>query len=159
MNRNFERMIALADLVFATKNDPNQLDVNEEVIEQLQLLHPASVCEEANDDGPIAWVLLIPTTQKLALAFINEELSETELLSQTPSDQPFEVIYLCSALVLEEFRKQGIVKRLTLDAVNAIRANHPIKSLVVWPFTDEGWHSAERIAQACELPLIVRKHH
>lgn len=157
MNRNFERMIELADLVFATKNDPNQLDVNEEIIEQLQLLHPASVCEEANDDGPIAWVLLIPTTKELALAFANEQLSETELLTKTPSDALFEVIYLCSALVLEEFRQQGIVKRLTLNAINEIKKHHQIEALLVWPFTDEGRHSAERIAQASELPILVRQ--
>jgi hypothetical protein len=34
---NFERMLQLADEVFATKNDPNQLDVNEEVMEHLIL--------------------------------------------------------------------------------------------------------------------------
>ena len=36
MNKsNFQRMIELAENIFATKNDPNQLDVNEEVIEHL----------------------------------------------------------------------------------------------------------------------------
>ena len=32
---NYERMIKLADEVFASKDDPDQLDVNEDVIEEL----------------------------------------------------------------------------------------------------------------------------
>lgn len=32
---NFERMIALVNEVFATKNDPDQLDVNLQVMERL----------------------------------------------------------------------------------------------------------------------------
>jgi hypothetical protein len=35
MKSNFERMMKLAEDVFAVKNDPEQLDVNEDVIEQL----------------------------------------------------------------------------------------------------------------------------
>lgn len=50
---NFERMIQLAEDTFATKNDPDQLDVNQDVIERLQKIHPSTV-SEYNDNGPVA---------------------------------------------------------------------------------------------------------
>ena len=153
---NFERMIQLADDVFATKSDPNQLDVNQEVIEQLQLLHPNTVSEEVNEDGPIAWVLVIPTTLNLMDQFILGSISENELLSLTPADATFNVIYLCSALVLDEFRRTGITQKLTLAAIAGIKQNHPITHLLVWPFTPEGDLTAAHIAKVTGLNLMKR---
>ena len=40
---NFERMILLAEEVFATKEDTDQLDVNNEIIKHLMKIHPATV--------------------------------------------------------------------------------------------------------------------
>ncbi len=42
---NFERMLQLADDVFAVKNDPDQLDVNPDVLDQLRRIHPATVSD------------------------------------------------------------------------------------------------------------------
>lgn len=153
---NFERMLQLADEVFATKNDSNQLDVNQEVIEQLQLLHPNTVSEEVNTDGPIAWVLVIPTTMELMEQFMAGKISENELLSLTPADALFEVIYLCSALVLSEFRRQGITQKLTIAAIAGIKQNHPITHLLVWPFSPEGDLTAQHLAQLTGLTLAKR---
>jgi hypothetical protein len=59
---NLERMIKLADDVFDIKSDPDQLDVNQDVITRLQRIHPATVSEFNDGNGPAAWVLVIPTT-------------------------------------------------------------------------------------------------
>ncbi len=80
---NFERMIRLAEEVFATKNDPNQLDVNQAVIERLRRIHPSTVTEYNGEDGPVAWVLIIPTTYELMRRFLEKEISEKELFEQT----------------------------------------------------------------------------
>lgn len=56
---NFERMIQLAEEVFAVKNDPDQLDVNQDVLERLQKIHPSTVSEQDDGNGPVAWVLMI----------------------------------------------------------------------------------------------------
>ena len=68
--KNLERMIQLADEVFATKSDPNQLDINEEVLDHLRKIHPATVSEHDDGNGPVAWILLIPTTLELMNQFI-----------------------------------------------------------------------------------------
>jgi ribosomal protein S18 acetylase RimI-like enzyme len=155
-SKNFQRMLQLAETVFAAKEDPNQLDVDEQVIVRLQRLHPNTVSEHVDGDGPVAWVLLIPTTTALMQRFLKHEISETELLERTTNDAQFESVYLCSALVLEEFRRKGIVKQLTLSAIESIRQLHPINSLFVWTFSNEGDLSAQKIADLLQLPLYKR---
>ena len=43
MKSNFERMMQIIDEVFSTREDPDQLQVNENVIARLQELHPATL--------------------------------------------------------------------------------------------------------------------
>jgi ribosomal protein S18 acetylase RimI-like enzyme len=155
---NFERMIRLADEVFAVKNDPSQLDVNESVLERLTKLHPATVSEQSDDNGPVAWVLLIPTTLELMNRFLENEISEKELFNLTQPGTKYESLYLCSAMVLEEYRRQGIAKQLILKAIEAIRKDHPIKALFAWPFTREGDQGADAISSLTSLPLYKRKN-
>lgn len=84
MPSNLERMIRLAEEFFATKNDPAQISVTEEVMKRLREIHPASLSEHDDGNGPVAWVLLIPTTSELMNRFIAKQITENELLEQTP---------------------------------------------------------------------------
>jgi GNAT superfamily N-acetyltransferase len=153
---NFERMMQLADTVFAVKNDPSQIDVDDKVLEQLKTIHPATVSEYDDGNGPVAWVLQIPTKLNLMNQFLENKISEKELFEQTPLDTRYEALYLCSALVLEEYRRKGIAKRLTLQAIEIIRRVHPLKALFVWTFSKEGDLGAEALAGATSLPLYKR---
>jgi GNAT superfamily N-acetyltransferase len=154
---NFERLIQLADEVFAVKSDPSQLDVNAEVLERLHQIHPATVSAHDDGNGPVAWVLLIPTTLDLMNRFLENKISEKELFYLTPLDATFEVIYLCSALVLEEYRRKGITKKLALTAIEEISKKHPLKASLVWAFSPEGDLAAEKIAKISGLPLFKRE--
>jgi len=153
---NFERMIQLADEVFAVKTDPDQLDVNEEVLNRLRKIHPATVSEYDDGNGPVAWVLLIPTTKDLMKRFLEKDISEKQLYDMTPVGASYDAIYLCSAMVLEEYRRKGIAKQLSLKAIEDIRKDHPIKALFVWTFSKEGDLGAESIARSTSLPLYKR---
>ncbi len=146
-------MIQLAEDVFAAKNDPDQLDVDQDVIEHLKKIHPYSVSECDEGNGPVAWILLIPTTLGLMNQFLEGKISEKELFELTPLDTPYEAVYLCSAMVLEEYRRKGIAKRLTLKAIDEIKKDHPIKALFTWPFTKEGGLGADALAKFTGLPL------
>lgn len=153
---NFERLIQLADEVFAVKSDPSQLDVNQEVLERLKNIHPNTISEYNEGNGPVAWVLLIPTTNDLMNRFLKSEISEKELFELTPPNTTYEAVYLCSALVLEEFRRRGITKQLCIGAIENIRKKHPIKAVFVWAFSPEGDLAAETIARLASLPLYKR---
>lgn len=156
MVSNFERMIALADEVFAAREDPDQLDVDDVVLERLRQLHPASVSEWDDGNGPVAWILLIPTTSDLMEEFLTGRIGERELFAQTPIGGSFDALYLCSALVLEEYRRKGIARRLAWDAFERIKLEHPVRSLFVWTFTEEGRVAAEAFALQAGLPLRFR---
>ena len=154
---NFERMIQLADEVFASKNDISQLDVNEEVLEHLRKIHPATVSEYEDGHGPVAWLLLIPTTLDLMNQFLEGKISERQLYELTPFNTMYEALYLCSAMVLPEFRRKGITRQLTLSAIEAIRNDHPIQALFVWTFSQEGLLGSEALSRLLDLPLYKRK--
>ena len=153
---NFERMIKLAGDVFDVKNDPDQLDVNEEVIARLRRIHPFTISEHKDENGPLVWILMIPTTQGVMYRFLNKEITEKQLLELTPLDVPYDAIYLCSAMVLPEFRGHGLAKNLALEAIENIRNTNPIRDLFVWPFTEEGDALADTLAAATSLPLLKR---
>jgi GNAT superfamily N-acetyltransferase len=153
---NFERMIELVEEVFATKDDPDQLDVNEEVIAGLQKLHPATLSEYDDGNGPVAWILLIPTTMELMHQFVEKKISEKKLYELTEPGIKYDALYLCSGLVLEEYRRKGIAKDLTIKAIEKIKEEHPLKALFVWSFSKEGDLAAEAIARLTSLPLYKR---
>lgn len=153
---NFERLIQLADEVFAVKTDPNQLDVDQDVIAKLRKMHPATLSEYDDGNGPVAWILVIPTTTDLMNRFLEHDISEKELFELTPTDVVCDSLYLCSALVLEEYRRQGIAMKLTVEAIESIRKIHPLKALFIWAFSKEGDLSSEKIARITSLPLYKR---
>lgn len=156
-NENLQRMIALAGEFFETKNDPAQISVNAKSIARLRRIHPATMSERRTKKGPIAWVLIIPTTHESMRQFISKLINEQELLYQTPLRAKYDALYLCSALVLPEHRGKGYAKQLTVKAIKLIKKQHPIKYLFYWAFSAAGKKLAESVAKECGLPLSRRK--
>jgi hypothetical protein len=154
---NLERMIQLAEKVFAVKSDPEQLDINPEVRERLIKIHPDTISQESNENGPIAWILVIPTTKELMNDFLEKKISEKEMFEKTPLNTMYDALYLCSALVLEEYRRKGITKKLLLKVTQNICKDHPIKYLFTWPFSLAGDMVSEEIARITSLPLYKRQ--
>jgi hypothetical protein len=153
---NFERMIELSDEVFSSRTDPDQLNVNEKVMEHLQLIHPDTISEYDEGNGPVCWILCIPTTLQLMHQFISKEISERELYELTPLTTKYEAIYMCSALLLEEFRGKGIAQNIAIKALESIQKDHSIKALFFWAFSKEGEKLASKISSVMDLPLYKR---
>ena len=153
---NFERMIQLSDAIFSSRNDPNQLNVDENVMERLQLIHPNSISEYDDGNGPVCWILCIPTTLDLMQQFINQKISEKELYELTPLNAKYEASYLCSALLLEEFRGKGVAQRLCIEALEGIKIDPSIKALFFWAFSKEGEKLAGKISNLIDLTLHKR---
>jgi len=157
-SRNFDRMIQLVDEFFQMKNDPDQLSITSEVMERLKKMHPSTMTERANDDGPIAWILIFPTTGDLMKEFLESRISEGTLFEKTPLGIRYDSIYLCSALLLPEFRKSGLAGNMTVEAVEGIRKDHPITSLFYWAFSSEGDRLAEAVSRRTSLPVYKREN-
>jgi len=154
---NFNRMLQLIDEVFATRNDPDQLQVTQQQLKKLQKIHPATLTEKAGKDGPVIWILIIPTTKKIMEQFIKHEISEKTLLEKTKPGDIYDCIYLCSATTLPEARGKGETKKLCLEAIKKICKDHPITTLFVWPFTKEGGKLAQTVAKESKLWLLKRE--
>jgi GNAT superfamily N-acetyltransferase len=149
-------MIRLAEDFFNTRDDPDQISVTEETMARLRRIHPATLTEEANERGPIAWMLVIPTTRELMEEFLSGQINERELLELTPPAGPYRTLYLCSALVLPEHRGKGLALSLICRAIDALRRDHPIEALFFWGFSIEGERLAAAAARKTGLPLRKR---
>jgi len=153
---NYERMMEMAKDTFANRIDDSQLSIDEKVLERLHQLHPATVSEYDDGNGPAVWILLIPTTLELMHQFLKNKISEKELYELTPLNIKYEAIYLCSAIVLPEHRGKGIAKQLSLAAIESMRKGHPIKALFVWAFSKQGEGLAQKVSNSSGLPLYKR---
>jgi hypothetical protein len=154
---NLDRMIHLADEFFDARNDPDQLSVDESVIGRLRAIHPASVTEQCDENGPIAWFIVIPTTHEIMYEFINKSINEKELLDRTPLNATYDALYLCSALVLPEHRNKGIARQTVSGAIAAISKDHPIATLFYWAWSVEGGRLATFLADERRLLLLKRQ--
>lgn len=96
------------------------------------------------------------TTLELMNQFLENKISEKELFELTPIGVSYKALYLCSAMVLEEYRRKGIAKKLALTAIEKIRKEHNLKALFVWPFSKEGELGSEEVARLTSLPLYKR---
>jgi GNAT superfamily N-acetyltransferase len=153
---NLERMIQLADEFFSVKRDPSQISVNGRVLARLRHIHPGTISEKSTSKGPVAWVLVIPTTQTIMDQFISKKITERELYNKTPLHAAYSSIYLCSALVLPEYRRKGLAKKLLIKAIKTIQKDHPVQKLFSWAFSAEGKRLAASVAREVSLPLYSR---
>lgn len=144
---------------FDTRSDPDQISVTAEERAHLEALHPATLSELADADGPLVWILLVPTTRTLMDLFLQGTISERELLMRTQPGGAFDVIYLCSASVLPEVRGKGLARKVCLDVIERIRNDYAITALLCWPFSAEGRALALSVAKVTGLPLHERTDH
>jgi len=150
-------MRKLAEEFFDMKNDPAQLSVDEDTMKCLLEINPSTLSEKTDENGPIAWMLIIPTTKKIMDDFLTRKITEKEILDRTPLGEKYDTIYLCSALVLPEYRGRGLAKQMVRHAIQSILNQHPIQSLFVWSFSTEGKSLANWVANELNLPLFERK--
>ena len=153
---SYERMIRLAEENFHPSENPSEVVVTDALMARLRRMHPSTVSEKCDESGPIAWVLLLPTTEELIARFLDKRLSERQLFEETREGGVYDVLYLSSALVLPEYRRKGIARRMIVDAVTSVCRDQPIAKLACWPFSVEGRLLAESVAKDCELPLLQR---
>ena len=153
---NFKRMMLLIDEVFATRNDPNQIQVTNQDIEKLKLIHPMTLSEVVNESGPIIWLLVIPTTSEIMNDFLANKISEKQLLTLTPLHIKYNVLYLCSVTTLPEFCGKGKTFELCLNTIAGIANENQLEYLLVWPFTKAGEALAVKLANASGLKLLIK---
>lgn len=153
---NYNRMMNLIDEVFSTRKDPGQIQVTSNQMKKLMQIHPDCLTEFADEQGPLIWILIIPTTTLVMEKFLKGGITEKEILDQTPIGVPYESLYLCSVTTLPELRHQGKTKQMCLNVIEKMQKNNHIKNLFVWPFTKAGEALAKSLANASSLSLLIK---
>ena len=147
-------MMEVIDEVFEARDDPGQIQVTAAQRKKLEKTHPLTLNEIANEEGPLVWVLLFPTSKESMHRFLEGKITEKQLLDETEPCKEYQSIYLCSATTLPEARSKGLTKKLTIESIRSIAKDHPIEALYVWSFSEKGKLLAESIAKDCKLQLF-----
>lgn len=155
---NYQRLIALAEKTFNLKNDSSQLHIGYNEIKTLRSIHVHTVNEYTINNEPVAWLTIIPSNEELMRLFLDDKLNEKELYNYSIKLSDFNTLYLCSALVLEEYQKKGIISNMAVAAIQSLKTSYSIKALFAWPFTEAGKKAALSIANKVSLPLFLKHY-
>ena len=138
----------MAEALFGTANDPDQIPVTDESLHRLRALAPDTVLQLRVDGQLAAWVVAVPTTRDIMERFLAGHCTEADVLTATAPAAIYAACYLCAAVTLPRFRRRGYAGRL----VRALAARLPLAADAVW----FGWPTtAEGAACAPYLPAIV----
>lgn len=151
-----KKMDAIAERIFGTEENPDQIPITVESGEKLDELTSHWIKYRLDEKGdPIAWAVVVPTTRELAESFVYGEITERQLLDLTIPEERYSAIYLCAAITLPEHRRKGLGLQLFEEAI----ANIPTTDdyvLFVWPVGDGGRELAQKVAQDLGRQLLIR---
>jgi hypothetical protein len=140
MNRDelIQKEMAVAEAIFGTESDPDQIPINLDSVEKLDKLCKGWLETRLNDENePVSWVLVFPTQKDVAIRFIKKEITERQILDLTLPAEHYDAVYLASAITLPEQRGKGYASELLLKAIN----NMPVSKdalLFAWPWSEDG---------------------
>lgn len=142
---------------FAMVEDPDQIPASEENILWIQENIPDCVNLIKFNREVIGQTFIIPCTNEILNKFLGGKISENELFEEvkkkvTPSN--FRSIYLCSALVREEFRNKGFAFEALKKSIKKVCTREQVKpSLFVDAWSEEGRNLARKVAKEMNLEL------
>lgn len=151
------KMMAVADELFGTQSDPDQIPVTMDSWNRISRISKDFLSCRLTDDGELkGWAVVIPTTRQVMGDFLTGRISEKELMHRTPLQKEYDALYLCSVIVLPEYRRQGIAAGLLKELIDKA----PIKkgaALFAWPFSAEGKMLVRKLALEYNLKIQLRE--
>lgn len=151
-----QKMDVIAESIFSTESDPDQIPIGAGSGEKLDLLTSHWIKYQLDVQGnPIAWVVVVPTTRELALQFIGGDITEKELLELTTPQNAYSAIYLCAAITLPAYRRKGLASRLFKEAIESIPKTRDYL-LVAWPVRSGGVELSRKVAQEVGHELLIK---
>lgn len=152
-----QKMDVIAEEIFGTVHDDDQIPITQESGEKLTALTSHWVKYRLDEKGdPIAWVIVLPTTKELAHRFAEGEITEKQLLDLTTPQDAYSAIYLCAAVTIPHYRRQGFAFELFKEAINSI-AKTDDHILFVWPFGEGGLEVARKVGKDLSREVLVRE--
>lgn len=151
--------LSLAEKYFSTSTDPEQAQATSENALWLRT-HIASCLNIIRHEGEIiGFTLVYPCSKDLMKKFVSKKINESQLFEElraSVANRKPETIYLCSAFVVPEFRRNGLALR---SVVMSIKNSFNLKSkppVFYWAYSQEGGNLAMKVAHELGLPIYKR---
>lgn len=152
----FDKMREIAEKFFKTANDPNQIPIGEESLRKFQKLHPKTIIYRTENNEPISWVVVLPTSNELADKFLRGEINEWELLDMTRPQRQYEALYFCAAFTIPEYRKKGFIIEMLKEAIDTIPHIKDVR-IFTWPYSQEGRLLIEKLERVLDIKIELKK--
>lgn len=147
----------IAEAIFGTENDPDQIPITNESIVKLDSLCNDWLVSEVGDNGePISWAIAMPTQKQLANDFLNNKITERELLDLTIPANIYDAAYLVSVITVPEHRGKGLGTKV----VKQVLQNMPVVDDAIyfaWPTSDEGMALVNKIIAELGREIMLKK--
>lgn len=154
--KDLEKICEIAENVFGTAEDPDQVDANLENSLKLRSVDSHSILVEKEGDTLVGWAVAMPSSLENMRAFLNEDISERSLFDLSVETVKHEALYLMAVIVLPEFRRRGVGKRVITKQLDYFLEKYPsISQVYAWPWSEGG----EALIQSLsgEFDILVRE--
>lgn len=95
------------------------------------------VCIKENG-MPIAWSVVLPTSKENERKFLRGEIGENQLFEVSIKNPSFESLYLFVAIVLPEYRQNGLAKKLMSYQIKYFQDEYKVSNFFAWVFSANG---------------------
>ena len=151
-----EKMLSVAENFFKTASDSSQIPINKESFYKIQRLHPKTLLYKTKNNKPISWIVILPTSKKLADEFLQGKISERELLDKSNPQKEYEALYLCAAFTIPKYRRKGYVIEMLNEAIGSIPHTDDIK-LFAWSYSQEGKSLIKKLEKTLGGKIELKK--
>ncbi|MEQ1666256.1 MAG: hypothetical protein ABL927_12875 [Bdellovibrionales bacterium] len=152
-----EKQMKIAEGVFGTESDPDQMPINDETRKKLDSLCSGWLETEFDEAGePISWAVVMPTQRAIAEKFLVNQISEKDILDMTESSGIYDAVYLVSVITVPEHRGKGLGKKVVERAMANIPAT-PDALYFSWPTTPEGEAMFAKYKTFLGKEIVIRK--
>lgn len=152
-----KKEMAIAEAIFGTESDPDQMPINDETRKKLNSLFDGWLETEFDEAGePISWVVLMPTQRSLAEEFVSGVITEKELLEKTQPQEIYDALYIVSIITVPEHRG----KNLSLKVLERVIPRVPLTPdalYITWPTTLEGRGALQKYAAYLGKEIKIRE--
>lgn len=151
----------MSEEFFEMEKDPSQMAATKETRDWIYKNVKFISNIIRNNNEIIGYSFMLPCSKKIMNDFIEKRIDEATLINEIKKNKlptSPEAIYLCSSIIKEEFRGNGIAKIGFIKLINNILKNSNIKPILFyWKYSDEGEKLVNKIAKELDLRLLVRK--
>lgn len=149
----------LTEGLWSTKTDPEIIPSKVFTYNFVTKEIPFSYNVIKEDDLVIGFTIVLPSSEEDMYDFINEKITEKELFYRIleTDRENFSCLYLCSAVIAENYRRRGLAKKSLMKQIEKFSNIYDIKYIYSWAFSDAGKKICNNISEEINIPLIERE--